>query len=90
MTQLVIFPTDAGTVAVLFPAPNCGLTVFEIARKDVPAGRPFLIVNEADLPDAQLIDAWEADFSSPHGFGIGPEAWFAEQAAKLPTEGGAQ
>jgi hypothetical protein len=52
-----------------------------VARKDVPAGLPYLIVTDADLPaDRSQRDAWTADFSNPHGHGIGAEAWFAEQA----------
>jgi hypothetical protein len=55
--------------------------VSEIARKDVPAGVPYLIVNASDLPeDRTYRDAWTADFSQPDGIGIGADAWFAERA----------
>ena len=51
-----------------------------VARKDVPAGVPYKIVNSEDLPqDHTFFNAWEADFSNPDGYGIGPEDWFAEQ-----------
>lgn len=83
MTQRIIYPQQNGSVALIIPAPNCGLTVEEIARKDVPAGVPYLIVNNPDLPeDHSFFDAWEADFSNPDGYGIGADAWFSEQAAK--------
>ena len=53
---------------------ECGLTVETIAKKDVPPGVPYLIINESDLPaDPAFLEAWEADFSSPHGHGIGPD-----------------
>lgn len=80
MTKLIIYPGEA-TVAVLYPTGE--LPIEEVARKDVPAGVPYLIVQEADIPtDRTFRDAWEADFSNPHGYGIGAEAWFAEQVAK--------
>lgn len=83
MSQMIIYPNDDGGLAMVLPALNCGLTVEEIARKDVPAGKPFLIVDNDDLPeDRAYMDAWTADFTEPDGYGIGHEAWFAEQAAK--------
>lgn len=81
-SKCVLYPHPSGCLAVVVPA-DCGLSVEEIARKDVPAGLPFLIVDRADLPqDETYAAAWTADFSSPHGHGIGVEAWWAEQAAK--------
>lgn len=82
MTRSIIYPQDNGSVVHVMPAHDCGIPFEEIARKDVPAGVPYLFVNDADLPDLEFFDAWEADFSSPDGYGIGAEAWFAEQAAK--------
>ena len=34
-------------------------TIEEIAAKDVPAGKPFEIIDAADLPDRQSRNAWE-------------------------------
>lgn len=83
MNKLIIFPNDSGGVVFCYPAPECGLPVEEIARKDVPVGKPYLIVSDELVPkDHTFFDAFEADFSSPDGYGIGPDAWFAEQAAK--------
>lgn len=60
MNQRIIYPTDDGGVAVIIPAPDCGLTVEEIAAKDVPAGKPFKIVDVADIPtDRTFRAAWE-------------------------------
>lgn len=60
MNKFIIYPSDEGGVAVLVPAPECGLTIEEIAAKDVPAGKPFKIVGEADIPpDRTFRDAWE-------------------------------
>lgn len=65
---------------MIIPAPGCDLSIEEIARKDVPAGIAYLIVEDTDLPkDDTYFNAWEADFSNAHGHGVGHEAWFAEQ-----------
>ena len=56
----IIYPTDDGGVAVIVPAPECGLTIEQIAAKDVPAGKSFKIVDVADIPsDRTFRNAWE-------------------------------
>jgi hypothetical protein len=83
MTQRIIYPLDDECVAVIAPAFNCDISVVEIARKDVPANKPYKIIDESAIPtDRTFRDAWEADFSNPDGYGIGADAWFAEQSAK--------
>lgn len=58
--QRIIYPTDEGGVAVIIPAPECGLTLEQIAAKDVPAGKPWRIVSVSDLPtDRTFRAAWE-------------------------------
>ena len=53
----VIYPTDEG-VAVIVPA-DCGLSIEEIATKDVPAGKPFQIVDVSEVPsDRTFRGAW--------------------------------
>ncbi|MNT74038.1 hypothetical protein C8E02_1140 [Vogesella indigofera] len=70
MDKRIIFPNEGGGIAVLIPALECELALEEITAKDVPAGLPYLIVDVADIPaDRTFRAAWEADFSSPHGFG---------------------
>jgi hypothetical protein len=60
MNSRIIYPTDDGGVAVIVPAAECGLSVEEIAAKDVPAGKPYKIVDVADIPeDRTFRDAWE-------------------------------
>jgi hypothetical protein len=77
--QRIIYPTQDGGVAVIIPAP-CGLEIDQIAHKDVPPGVPFRIINVDDVPtDREFRDAWQADFSNPDGYGLGAEAWFAQQ-----------
>lgn len=56
----IIYPTPEGGVAIIIPAPDCGLTVEQIAAKDVPAGVPFRIVEATDIPsDRTFRNAWE-------------------------------
>jgi len=60
MNKRIIYPTDGGGVAVIVPAPDCGLTVEEIAAKDVPAGKSYKIVDVSDIPsDRTFRGAWE-------------------------------
>lgn len=59
MNSRIIYPTDDGGVAVIIPA-ECGLTIEEIAAKDVPAGKPYKIVDVSDIPeDRTFRGAWE-------------------------------
>ena len=60
MNSRIIFPNDDGGVAVIIPAAECGLSIEEIAAKDVPAGKPYKIVDVADIPaDRTFRAAWE-------------------------------
>jgi len=59
MNQRIIYPTDEGGVAVIVPA-ECGLTIEQIAAKDVPANTPYKIVDASDIPsDRTFRNAWE-------------------------------
>jgi hypothetical protein len=60
MNSRIIYPTDDGGVAIIIPAAECGLTIEEIAAKNVPAGKPFKIIDAADIPsDRTFRNAWE-------------------------------
>lgn len=85
--QTIIYPDGQGGIAVVVPTPTCGISLEEIARKDVPAGIPYRLIDTADIPqDRTFRAAWTADFSSPDGHGIGAEAWFAEQELEREQE----
>ena len=76
MNQRIIFPTDDGGVAVIVPSPNClkERTIEEIAAKDVPAGKPYKIVDVADIPsDRTFRNAWEVDVNALTD-GVGAES----------------
>lgn len=54
----IIYPTDDGGVAVIIPTGE--LPIEQVAAKDVPAGKPFKIVDASDIPeDRTFRDAWE-------------------------------
>lgn len=56
----IIYPTPEGGVAIIIPAPDCGLTIEQIAEKDVPAGVPFKVVDVSEIPtDRTFRSAWE-------------------------------
>lgn len=60
INQRIIYPTEEGGVSIIIPAPECGLTIEEIAAKDVPAGKPYKIVDVSDIPsDRTFRNAWE-------------------------------
>jgi hypothetical protein len=59
MNTRILYPTEEGGVAIIAPA-DCGLTIEEIAAKDVPEGKPFKIVDVSDIPTDRLFrNAWE-------------------------------
>ena len=73
MNQRIIYPNDDGGVSVIVPAAECGLTIEQIAAKDVPpivvhgpegsvassTPRPYKIVDVADIPsDRTFRAAW--------------------------------
>ena len=60
----IIYKTDEGGTAVIIPSDNALAehTIQEIAEKDVPSGKAFKIVTDADIPsDRTFRDAWEVD-----------------------------
>ena len=59
MNERIIYETEEGGVAVIIPAPECGLTIEEIAAKDVPEGVNYHIVDVSEVPsDRTFRGAW--------------------------------
>lgn len=61
MNQRIIYPNGEGGVCVIIPTPEYMLThtIEELAAKDVPAGKPYQIVNVEDIPsDRTFRNAW--------------------------------
>lgn len=85
MNQRIIYQNNEGGVSILIPTGE--IAIEEVARKDVPAGVPYKIVDVADIPeDRTFRGAWEVEITEPDGTGIGADAWFAEQAAIKAAE----
>lgn len=60
------------------------MTIFDTSKslhyygqRDVPNGRPYLIVSQSQLPENFGVELgmYTIDFSNPHGFGSGSDAY---------------
>ena len=64
MNQAIIYKQDSGVVAIVRPtAEALALYGIEaIAQKDVPAGKPYKIVDASEIPaDRSQRNAWTVD-----------------------------
>jgi len=60
--QRIIYPTDDSGVAVIVPSARylADHTIEELAAKDVPDGKAYQIIDEADIPSNRTFrNAWE-------------------------------
>lgn len=71
MGLLILYPVDNG-IGILTPM-TIEMSVSDIALRDVPEGKPFIIVDHTELPDETFREAWTADFKTPDGHGLGRE-----------------
>jgi hypothetical protein len=70
MQKIIIYINSDGQLVEVIPNLNCGLSIEQIALKDVPADTPFKIIDRQDIPsDLTFRDAWTMDMSSPDGYG---------------------
>ena len=61
MDKRIIYKNTDGSIGIIIPA-DCGLTVEEIAQKDVPTGLNYKIVDVSDiLSDRTFRNAWTID-----------------------------
>lgn len=68
MGQIIIHPHE-NTIAVVRRISPIG-SIHSIAKKAVPNGVPYLIIDESELPtDYSKRHLWQADFSTPDGYG---------------------
>jgi hypothetical protein len=59
ISKRIVYQMDDGSVAVIIPCLDCGLTVEEIADKDVPTSSQFYIVDASQIPeDRTFRGAW--------------------------------
>jgi hypothetical protein len=62
MSQVIIYSNDDGSLSVVVPFLGSGLTIEQIAAKDVPAGKPYKIIDATDLPeDRSTRSRWMVD-----------------------------
>lgn len=63
MSQVIIYTQDNGIAAVIHPTPEAlaDYGIQAIAQKDVPAGKPYKIIDAIDLPDRSLRNQWAVD-----------------------------
>jgi hypothetical protein len=58
MNKRIVYQNDEGGISIIVPA-ECGLTIEEIATKDVPTGKAYNIVDVSEIPtDRTFRDAW--------------------------------
>ena len=58
MNKKIIYKNTDGSIGIIVPA-NCGLTVEQIARKNVPTGLSYKIVDVSDISsDRTFRNAW--------------------------------
>ena len=64
MNQVIIYKQDNGVVAIIRPTEEA-LALYgieAIAAKDVPAGKPYKIIDASEIPaDRNQRNAWTAD-----------------------------
>ena len=76
MNQRIIYKNDDGGVSIIIPTPEVlqDYTIEEVALKDVPAGKPFKIVDANTIPtDRTFRNAWEVNESDLTD-GVGAES----------------
>lgn len=61
----IIYPNDDGTVIVLIPIMDGGLSIEQIVAKDVPAGKPWRLVSATELPPRESRVRWRWSESGP-------------------------
>ena len=61
---IIYYNPEFDQLSLCWKSQKCSLTYEEVAKKDVPKGLKYRIVNESELPsDLSFIDAWEDDFT---------------------------
>jgi hypothetical protein len=81
MGKVIIYVQDGGVPAVITPTAEAirEFGIKNIAEKDTPYGKPFLIMDASDLPDAPQ-EAWTVSGDQlTSGVGLGPVRWRIKQ-----------
>ena len=60
----VVIKNPDGSIGIMHPVLDCGLTLDEIIAKDVPKGVPYEIVEDSAIPvDREFRNAWKHDMT---------------------------
>ena len=60
--QRIIYQNEHGGVSVIIPFLGSGLTIGQIAEKDVPTGKPYKIIDAEEIPtDRSARNGWTVD-----------------------------
>ena len=82
----IIYQTEEGLSII---TPTGEIDINEVARKDVPAGVDYWIVEDNQIStDRTFRNAWKLidSIRTADGLGIGSDAWFVEQSSKAEGE----
>ena len=82
----IIYQTEEGLSII---TPTGEIDINEVARKDVPAGVDYWIVEDTDIPiNRTFRNAWKLidNIGPADGQAIGSDAWFVEQSSKEEGE----
>lgn len=70
-SKCIVYLKNGTDLTLVLPV-DCGMTIEQIAQKDVQPGQPYKIVNRADLPPIETIAAWTIDPAElTDGVGLG-------------------
>tara|TARA_B110000285_G_scaffold209806_1_gene251101 strand:- start:282 stop:500 length:219 start_codon:yes stop_codon:yes gene_type:complete len=62
MNKRIIYKNTDGSVSIIVPITDSGFTVEQIAKKDVPAGLKYKVVDVSEISsDRTFRDAWTID-----------------------------
>ena len=60
--EKILFKNKKGGVSIITPSPEWKGTMDELAKKDVPTGKKYKIVDVSEIPsDRSFRNAWEVD-----------------------------
>jgi hypothetical protein len=60
MNKRIIYQTEDNGIVIIIPYTDSGMTIEQIAAKDVPAGKPYRVVDVSEIPsDRTFRNAWE-------------------------------
>lgn len=62
MAKKIIYKQENGTLSIITPVESDLMTIEDIAKKDVPTGLPYKIIEDTDLPSSrEFRNAWTID-----------------------------